>query len=115
MMEPVELPVLPSTQEGVNYLLLPGFEEDQVQGVEFQVDWDRAVLNVFLYENQNREEEIEGIRIPVLIDQNITKRIQDMETLYVVEPRQISPGKVGEDDYLQLKRQFKQWKERRTR
>lgn len=110
-MEPVELPLLPSNEEGVCYLFLPGFEEDEVKGVEYQVDWDRAVMNVYLYEGENDDKEIEGVRVPVIIDEENTNMVQDMTTLYVTDPRKISPGDVGEDDYLLLKEEFERWKE----
>jgi hypothetical protein len=113
-MEPVELPLLPSHDEGEAYLFIPGFDGENTQTVEFQVDWDRAVLNVFLYEGEDDEDqEMEGMRVPVLIDEERMPLVQEMHRLYVTDPRKLSPGMVGEEDYMLLKEEFEEWKERR--
>lgn len=113
-MDPVQLPLLPSHEEGTCYLFVPGLQEDEIKGVEFQVDWDRAVLDVFLYEEEDENRELEGVRIPVMIDEDRMGMVRDMTQLYVTEPRTISPKKVGEDDYVLLKEEFEEWKQQHT-
>jgi len=107
--QPVELPLFSSLQDKQCYLFLPGFEQESIRGVEYQVDWDRLFLHVFLYDGEDQES-VSGIRVTVDLNESNVKPVEEMETLHVVDPRSLSPGMVGEDEFLHLKKKFNQWK-----
>lgn len=109
---PVDLPVFPSLKSSECYLFLPGFDEDSTEGVEFKVDWDRLLLHVFLYDGAEADD-VTGTRITVGLNESNVKAVEEMETLYVIDPRCLSPADVGEEEFVHLKNKFDQWK--RTR
>lgn len=107
--QPVELPVFSSLHDRECFLFLPGFEQKSIRGVEYQVDWDRLFLHVFLYDKEDQDR-VSGIRVTVDLDESNVKPVEEMETLHVVDPRSLSPGMVGEDEFLHLKQKFNRWK-----
>lgn len=99
-MEPVELPLVDGEEDGLVFLLVPGFDADEIQGIQYEVSSDEEILNVFCYESGYEEDEVcEGVAIPVLLNDKYRKLVQELSKLRLVDPLSITEDSVEEADY----------------
>ena len=83
----VDLPLVDGEEDGLVYLLMPGFEDDAIQGIQFEVFEEEGLLNVYCYESGFEEaEDCEGMVFPIALTDNNLPVAQNLETLRIVDP-----------------------------
>jgi hypothetical protein len=96
----VDLPLVDASEPGLTYLLLPGFDRDVYQGIQFEVFPQQGVMTVYCYETGYEEDaECEGMVYPIALSSSDRELVQEMETLRVIDPETIQPDEVGEEDF----------------
>lgn len=94
-MKAVDLPLVSAEENGVVYLLLPGFDEEKYQGIQYELYKEQDVLMVYIYESGFEESsDSEGRAVPVALDEGDRRTVNDLRTLHVVDPE--SPGERDE-------------------
>lgn len=89
-MKAVDLPLVSAEETGVVYLVLPGFDEEEHQGIQYEIYPERNVLMVYFYESGFEEpDDSQGTVVPVALDDRALKRVQEMRSLHVVNPDSI--------------------------
>jgi hypothetical protein len=83
----VDLPLVPAEESGVVYLLLPGFNEENYQGIQHELYPQQDVLMVYFYESGFEEyDDSQGRVVPVALDDHDRQVVEDLRTLHVVDP-----------------------------
>ncbi|MFB6357028.1 MAG: hypothetical protein ABEJ65_11000 [bacterium] len=55
------------------------------------------------YEGFDEDGDVEGTMVPVEINESNVDQIKELETLYVMDPLEVKPETVGENDYITIK------------
>lgn len=110
-MEAVELPLVDAVENGLVFLLMPGYDPDEYQGIQFELFQEEGLLNVYCYESGYVEDgDCEGVVFPVaLTDQNLSA-VDNLQTLRVIDPNSVEPDDVGEQNYEKISNQFQSFK-----
>jgi hypothetical protein len=96
----IDLPFVDASEPGLAYLLLPGYDREAYQGIQFEVLPQQGVMTVYCYESGYEENaECEGIVYPIALSSSDRELAREMETLRIVDPETIQPDEVGEDDF----------------
>lgn len=111
-MQAVELPLVDAGEEGLVYLLMPGFEEDAFQGIQFEVFEEEGILNVYCYESGFEEPaDCEGMVYPIALTEGNLPVVENLETLRVVDPNELEgTGDLPEADRSKIRDRFEDFR-----
>lgn len=108
----MELPLVDGEEEGLVYLLMPGFKEEAIQGIQFEVFEEEGLLNVYCYESGFEEpEDCEGTVYPIALTDNNLTVVDNLETLWIVDPSNLGTvEKLPEDDRSKIEERYERFR-----
>lgn len=69
---------------------MPGFDEGEFQGIQFEVFEDAGLLNVYCYESGFEEDgDCEGMVYPITLTEEDFPLVEDLRTLRILDPTQL--------------------------
>lgn len=89
-MESLNLPLLPTGEEGTFIVLLPGLDRSSLKKWTYEIDDSRDLLTVECYYGGFTEDgEIDGVTYPVSLDDQKREKLDDLETLHPMNPLEV--------------------------
>lgn len=111
-MEPVALPLVEGDEPGLVYLLLPDFDPDRFQGIQYEIFEQRSVLNVYCYESGFEEDKnCEGIVFPIKLTEENSDAVKNLKTLRIVDPESANLDQLTDDDSKKITERYLAFKE----
>lgn len=106
-MEPLNLPLLPTADEGMAIILLPGLKRSELKKWNYEIDEDENVMEVACYYGGFTEEgEIDAIRYPVKLDDDKRNKIENLDRLFPMNPLEVDLEDYFEPDRADEMRRF---------
>ncbi|MFB6344410.1 MAG: hypothetical protein ABEK50_01370 [bacterium] len=116
-MQALELPLVESTnQQGVVYLLFPGFAEKSFQGVQYEIYPEDGLIYVFCYEEGFEESgDCEGVGYPVAVREEDINLIVEGSKIRIVDPEDLAAQDFeDETDYDRIRDSYESFRKRQS-
>lgn len=109
-MEPLNLPLLPTADDGMAIILLPGLDRSKLKKWNYEIDEDEDVMVLSCYYGGFTDEgEIDAVKYPIRLDDEKRERIEELDRLFPMNPLEIDLEDYFEPEEAdEMRRFFKQ-------
>jgi hypothetical protein len=91
VMEPLDLPILPTGDEGTFIVLLPGLDRSSMKKCDYEIDEEEDLLTIQCYYGGFTEEnEVDGVTYPVRLNDERRERLESHERLLPMNPLEVN-------------------------
>lgn len=98
-MEPLNLPLLPTGEEGTYLVLLPGLRRSELKKWDYEIDEEDDLLRVTcLYGGLDDSGNVDGVEYPIQLDERKYEQLESLNTLHPMNPLEVNL-----DDYFDEK------------
>ncbi|MFB6346488.1 MAG: hypothetical protein ABEK50_12070 [bacterium] len=109
-MEPLNLPLLPTADDKMAIILLPGLDRSKLKKWDYEVDEENDIMEVQCYYGGFTESgNLDAITYPVKLDDEKLERIEKLERLFPMNPLEVNLEDYFDEQRAdELRRFFKQ-------
>ncbi len=95
-MEPINLPLLPTGEEGTYIVLLPGLRRSELKKWDHEIDEENDLLRITcLYGGLDDSGNVDGVEYPIKLNERKYEQLENLDSL-----RPMNPLKINLDDYF---------------
>jgi hypothetical protein len=106
-MEPLNLPLLPTAEEGTYLVLLPGLRRSELKKWDYEVDEENDLLRITcLYGGLDESGNVNGVEYPIKLDENKREQLENLETLHPMNPLEVDLEDYFDEDTAREMRLF---------
>jgi hypothetical protein len=106
-MEPLNLPLLPTAEEGTYLVLLPGLRRSELKKWDYEVDEENDLLKITcLYGGLDESGNVNGVEYPIKLDENKREQLENLETLHPMNPLEVDLEDYFDEDTAREMRLF---------
>lgn len=106
-MEPLNLPLLPTAEEGTFLVLLPGLRRSKLKKWDYEVDEENDLLRITcLYGGLDESGNVNGVEYPIKLDENKREQLENLETLHPMNPLEVDLEDYFDEDTAREMRLF---------
>lgn len=113
-MKAIELPFVESADyDGLVYLLFPGFDDNDYQGVQYEMYPEKGIVYVYGYEEGFDESgDAKGVGYPVAVPEEDMDVVSASRKVRVIDPRTVDPADFGSpEEHERVRRRFRRFEE----
>lgn len=110
VVEPLNLPLLPTADDAMAIILLPGLKRSELKKWDYEINDEENVLEIHCYYGGFTEEgELDAVRYPVQLNEEKRKRVESLERLFPMNPLEVDLEDYFDEERAdELRKFFKQ-------